>query len=171
MDVFICPRDWTHSTSRFVPTHMVSLQNPGVDTEMLNDLRPDWIPKENHYVECFFDADRPESLHAPAREKIAALLEWLKPRCGPDSENRFLIHCDAGLGRSTATGYLAWALHLGPGNEAVAFDWMVKSALESQLVPNSVIVAHADDLLDRRGALKKPLTAWNQRVHWRRTFR
>ncbi|MCU0797378.1 MAG: hypothetical protein MUF31_15755 [Akkermansiaceae bacterium] len=171
MDVFICPRDWAHSTSRFVPTHMVSLQNPNVSSSDLEGLRPVWISEENHYLDLFFDVDLPASPHAPPREKIAALIDWLAPRCGPDSGNRFLIHCDAGLGRSTAVGYIAWAIHLGPGNEAVAFDWMVKSALQRRLVPNSVIIAHADDVLGRRGALMKPLTEWNRRVPWRRTSR
>jgi hypothetical protein len=38
-------------------------------------------------------------------------------------------------------------------------------------VPNSIIIDHADDLLGRGGALRKPLTEWNRKVTWWRTFR
>lgn len=68
-------------------------------------------------------------------------------------------------------GYLLWALHLGLGREQEAFDRMVASALESQLISNTVIIAHADDILQRQGTLQAPLTDWNQRVPCRRTFR
>jgi len=175
MNVFICPRDWTHATSRFLPTHLVSLQDPGEAQDVLAGLRPAWIPRENHYLDFFLDYDfqfdPADDDLAPRREQIAALIDWLGPKSGPETENRFLVHCNAGLGRSTAVGYILWAMHLGPGAEEEAFQRMIASALETQLVPNTVIVSHADDLLGRRGALKKPLTRWNARVTWRRTLR
>jgi predicted protein tyrosine phosphatase len=168
MQVFVCPRDWTSATDRFVPDHMVSLQNPGAD---ISDLRPPWIPAENHYIAFFYDVDLLEHGEAPSAGQIRSLIEWLSPRCGPSSEARFIIHCDAGLGRSPAVAYIAWSLHFGSGREHEAFEAMKQSCLETQLVPNSIIISHADKILQRRGALKKPLTAWNQKVTWRRTFR
>ncbi len=41
---------------------------------------------------------------------------------------------------------------------------MKDSSLESKLVPNSIIIGRA-------GTLRKPLTEWNRKVPWRRTFR
>ncbi|MGB0993402.1 MAG: hypothetical protein ACPG32_13160 [Akkermansiaceae bacterium] len=168
MKVFVCPRAWTHAKSRFTPTHMVSLQDPGAD---VSDLRPPWIAAENHHITYLHDLDKPGHDNTPTAEQITPLIEWLTPRCCPNSENKFLIHCDAGLGRSTAVGYIVWAIHLGPGNEHQAFRHMIDSSLESNLVPNSIIIAHADQLLNRNGALKAPLSEWNRRVTWRRTFR
>ena len=168
MEVFICPREWTHSTQRFTPTHLVSLQDPGTTPETITAYRPSWIAAENHFHEFFYDVDSADHPRAPAYAAIQKLLLWLDPRCGPGSPHRFLIHCDAGLGRSPAVGYLAWALHLGPGREEEAFDRMVASALNTRLIPNSIIIAHADDLLNRRGQLLAPLHQWNQRAPWAR---
>ncbi len=168
MQVFICPRDWTFATGRFIPDHMVSLQDPGAD---ISGLRPPWVAPENHHVEHFHDMDWPGDPLAPSREAVGRLVGWLARCCGPGSAPKLLIHCDAGLGRSTATGYLAWSLFLGPGREAEAFEAMKESCLETRIIPNSVIVAHADDILGRQGALWEPLTRWNHAVPWRRTFR
>ncbi|MCP5536322.1 MAG: hypothetical protein H7A51_08830 [Akkermansiaceae bacterium] len=167
MQLFICPRDWTFSRNRFTPTHLVSLQNPKAD---VSDLRPPWIPEENHHVSYFYDVDLHDHHLAPTREDIESLVGWLLPRCQAGTENRLIVHCDAGLGRSTATGYIAAAINLGPGREDEAFQHMVDSALERRLMPNSVIIRHADAILDRNGALIKPLKEWNRRVNWRRTF-
>lgn len=168
MKIFVCPRDWTFATGRFTPDHLVSLQNPGAD---ISELRPPWVPPENHYVGYFLDVDALDHCDAPTEQDVKSLIDWLTPRCQPASEARFLIHCDAGLGRSTAAGYIAWNLFLGPGGEQEAFDRLKESCLELRIIPNSIIVAHADRLLRRNGALKRPLTEWNRRVTWRRTFR
>ena len=114
MKVFISPKEWSHSIDRFESNHMVSLQDPDAD---LNDLRPEWIHKENHLIGLFYDCDIPEHEHAPRAACIREVIDWLKPRCKSDSKNQFVIHCDAGLGRSPAIGYIAWALHYGPGLE------------------------------------------------------
>ena len=102
---------------------------------------------------------------------IQSLIDWLRPHCGPTSEAQFLIHCDAGLGRSTATAYVAWSLYFGPGREQEAFEAMKESCLNTRIVPNTIIVAHADTILCRKGALRKPVSDWNKRVSWRRTLR
>ena len=168
MQVFVCPREWTHATERFTPEHMLSLQNPGAD---VSALRPPWVVPENHYVAFFLDVDVAGHREAPGAAAVGELVAWLAPRCGPGSEARLLIHCDAGLGRSPAAAYVAWAIHLGSGREAEAFVAMRRSCLETRLVPNTILVAHADAALGRGGALRRPLTAWNDRVPWRRTFR
>ena len=168
MKIFVCPRDWTHATDRFTPDCLLSLQDPDAD---LTGLRPEWISAENHHVVHFFDIDNPTDPFAPTRDNVQAVIDWLQQYCGPGSEARIIIHCDAGLGRSPAAAYIAWGIHLGPGREQEAFDQMKDSCLDTQVMPNSVVVAHADEILGRKGALKKPLTEWNKRVRWSRTLR
>lgn len=168
MKVFVCPRDWRFATERFTPDYMVSLQNPGAD---VSDLRPPWISPENHYIGYFLDVDALNDPKAPTKQDIQLLIDWLAPRCDAESQAGFIIHCDAGLGRSTAAAYIAWGIFFGPGREQEAFGAMKDSCLETRIIPNSIIVAHADELLRRRGALKRPLTEWNGRVTWRRTLR
>jgi predicted protein tyrosine phosphatase len=168
MKIFVCPRDWTFATERFTPDHMVSLQNPGAD---ISELRPPWISPENHYVGYFYDIDALNHPQAPSEQDVRSLIDWLAPRCGAGSEGRFIVHCDAGLGRSTAAAYIAWSIYFGAGRERQAFDAMKESCLQTQIIPNSIVVAHADKIMQRRGALKQPLTDWNKKVTWRRTFR
>lgn len=168
MDLFVCPRDWTFATDRFTPDHLVSLQDPGAD---VSSLRPPWILPENHHVAYFYDVDLPGHDEAPPLDAVAVLLQWLGPRCGPSSRSRFLIHCDAGLGRSPAVAYVAWSIHLGAGREPEAFAAMQRSCLNLRILPNSVIVAHADRILERDGALSRPLSEWNRTVRWSRARR
>lgn len=167
MKIFVCPRDWTHATDRFTPSHLLSLQNPDAD---LYGLRPEWVPAGNHRVIYFYDVDTPGHALTPTREDIESVIDWLTLHCSPGSETRMIIHCDAGLGRSPAVAYIAWSIHLGPGREQEAFELMKESCLNTVLMPNAAIVAHADDILGRKGALKKPLTDWNRKVRWSCTF-
>jgi predicted protein tyrosine phosphatase len=168
MKIFVCPRDWTYATERFKPDHMISLQNPGAD---ISDLRPAWVRPENHYVEYFFDIDDLKDSEAPTERHVKGIIEWLLPRCHSHSEVQLLIHCDAGLGRSPAIAYIAWSIFLGAGREQEAFEHLKKSCLESRITPNTTIVAHADRILQRHGALIKPVTEWNRTISWGRTFR
>ncbi len=46
MNLHVCPRDWTHTQDPFIPTHLLSLQNPNAQVD---DLRPPWIAPENHH--------------------------------------------------------------------------------------------------------------------------
>jgi hypothetical protein len=62
-------------------------------------------------------------------------------------------------------------LHYGPGLEEKAFRKMQDSCFETQIIPNTIIVMHADDYLKRNGKLSKVVTQWNHKVTWRRTFR
>jgi predicted protein tyrosine phosphatase len=168
MQIFTCPKDWTFATDRFTPDHLVSLQNPGAD---VSGFRPPWVLPENHYIGYFWDIDDPDDPEAPGRQDIQPLIDWLTPRCHSASEARIMVHCDAGLGRSPAAAYIAWSLFLGAGKEHDAFEAMKASCLRTLLMPNTVIIAHADAILRRNGALKKPLTEWNRKVRWSRTYR
>ncbi len=157
MNVVICPREWTHSRERFEPTHMVSIQDPGANVA---HLRPPWVPAENHFICYFQDGSDPNSPGAPTRQLVQSLTDWLAPRCARGSTHRILIHCNAGMSRSPAVGYLAWALHLGPGRENEAYQRMLWSCVRPFVSPNPVVVDFADDILSREGALGRPLNRW-----------
>lgn len=62
-----------------------------------------------------------------------------------------LVHCMHGVGRSAAAALAILADRMGPGNEAAAYAQLLASRPE--ITPNLVIVAIADDLLGRNGAL------------------
>ena len=67
-----------------------------------------------------------------------------------------LVHCHAGISRSTAATAILLAQH-SPGREQAAFDRLFD--VRPRAWPNSRMVAMADQLLGRDGALVKALKA------------
>jgi predicted protein tyrosine phosphatase len=164
MKMFICPIDWVHWRELFEPESMVSLVDSPED---LDQARPPWI--KDHYEDFFRDIERDEDPGAPSRLQIEHLILWLRPRI--NDQARLLIHCHAGRGRSPAAGYIAWAMLFGPGREHEAFECMIASCIQTAITPNRLVIAHADEILGRKGSLVRPLQAWNRKVSWSRTFR
>lgn len=66
-------------------------------------------------------------------------------------EVKLLVHCHAGISRSTAAAYAIAALELGPGREADAAGRVQRAA--PMAYPNAVLVYHADRVLGRGGKL------------------
>lgn len=64
---------------------------------------------------------------------------------------KVLVHCEAGISRSTAAALILYAVWLGPGAEGEAFARVVASVPEAH--PNRTMVRLADEALGRRGAL------------------
>ncbi len=66
-------------------------------------------------------------------------------------EGTLLVHCEAGISRSSAAALTAFATWLGVGKEQDAVDRTYVAQPQAQ--PNSLFVELADDLLGRDGAL------------------
>jgi len=68
---------------------------------------------------------------------------------------RILIHCEAGISRSTAAALIMYACWLGPGREREAMSSVM--AQRPAAIPNRRMVEIADRLLDRGGHLVEVL--------------
>lgn len=68
-----------------------------------------------------------------------------------DRQSPLLIHCWAGISRSTASAFIAQC-HLNPQRPEHDIAAELRS-LSPSATPNPMLVAHADALLDRKGAM------------------
>ena len=82
--------------------------------------------------------------------RIIRLAESLRSGTG-----RILIHCEAGVSRSSAAALIMYACWLGPGREREAMGRVL--AQRPVAVPNRRMVELADELLDRGGRLAEVL--------------
>ncbi|MBK8173980.1 MAG: protein-tyrosine-phosphatase [Rhodospirillales bacterium] len=85
----------------------------------------------------------------PQRTHVEAILE-LGDTLQREPVTKLLIHCHAGVSRSTATAIILMTQR-NPGREQEAFDELVR--LRPRSWPNALMLRHADELLRREGAL------------------
>ena len=129
-------------------SHVVTLLAP--DT---GDQPPQGIAPERHLRLYFHDIVQPMDGHVPPRaadaeRMIAFFQNW-------DRENPMLVHCWAGISRSTAAAYTALCLFRpGADEEELAFE--LRKASPSA-TPNRLIVSLADEVLGRNGRMVKAI--------------
>ena len=90
----------------------------------------------------------PESI-LPNFADIQKILEFV-PKIA-QTKGYFLVHCQAGISRSSAVALTVCAALLGPGKEREAMDYVLE--VKSRISPNLWIVELADEALERNGKL------------------
>ena len=103
-------------------------------------------------------------LEAPQDHHVEAILAFGSALEKSDAAH-LLIHCHAGVSRSTAAAALLMAQH-NPGREADAFLALLE--IRQQAWPNTRMVEIADRLLARKGALREGLVAYRRALLSRR---
>lgn len=127
---------------------VLTIEDPG----QRNPLRFHVSPHPEHLVMKFEDVDFAEpTLALPREEHVAAALDFGRRH----RDGSMLVHCKAGIARSTALALAIIADRLGGGREKDAVAELL--AVRSEAVPNLLILAMADALLARDGAL---VDAW-----------
>lgn len=125
-------------------TWLVSLINAD-----MNVRRPTRVAPENHLFLGFNDiVDVVEGLTPPAETHVLKLLDFVR---GWDRSEPLLIHCWAGVSRSTAGAYIT-ACALNPDRN----EYDVAATLRAQspsATPNARLVTMADKLLGRDGRM------------------
>ena len=126
------------------PSHVVSLLSPNHMIET-----PAGFPLERHLRLGVNDIVDPGAGDAPPmRIHIDQLLEFSR---GWDGGAPFLIHCWAGISRSMASAFTVLCDRLGPDREMEIAMAMRRRAPHAN--PNRLLVAHADEALDRGGRM------------------
>lgn len=124
--------------------HLVTLINVGTVV-----ARPAGIAAERHLFLGMSDISQPVDGHVLAgQDHIGQLLAFMR---GWGREAPMVIHCWAGISRSTAAAYIA-ACALAPDRDEDEAADALRAAAPSA-TPNARLVALADSALGRRGRM------------------
>lgn len=142
--IHVAPLSAVQDVARGLPSYdLLTLLSPDTDAEALATLMPQ---RRLHLV--FHDIiEAREGLIAPSGEMIAAMLNFSRARA---SAAPLLIHCWAGISRSSAAAYIL-ACDVHPGREDELATALRTCA--PFVTPNRLMVALADDLLGRNGTM------------------
>ena len=149
--IYVCPKSQVPDAARRLkPSHLITLLDPSDDMPT-----PDEVPGHRHLKLGVHDIDRarpdfiaPDLIHV--RELIAFAKQW-------DRQHPMLIHCWAGISRSTASAFTIACMLNEPGREHDIARLLRARAAHAQ--PNQRIVSVADALLGRDGNMVDAIDA------------
>lgn len=134
---------------------VITIEDPGTrDT-----LRFNKTPHPEHIVLKFHDIDfRSGDFRHPEEDQVDHILAFGRRHI----KGSLLIHCQAGISRSTAAALAILADRYGKGREPNALHDLLR--LRPQALPNFMVVELADKLLDRNGELVRVMETHEQIV-------
>ncbi|MCR4269016.1 tyrosine phosphatase family protein [Nitratireductor sp. ZSWI3] len=147
--LYVCPQSQLERTVKAVEaTHLISLTSSEMPPP--HAVR---LPKGNRLHLSMHDINeqRP-GLVAPSLEHVEALLAFARDW---DCRSPLVVHCHAGISRSTAAAYVIAATLARETDEAELAR--ILRARAPSATPNRRIVALADALLERQGRMVRAI--------------
>jgi len=143
--IHVCSLALLHETVEETgASHVVTLLK---DTHLVQ--RPSAISADRHLVLGMDDICEPlDGYVCPAAEHVTDLLDFVR---GWNRGAPLVVHCYAGISRSTAGAFIT-ACALNPHRDEDAIAWSMRRASPIAM-PNRRLVALADRLLDRNGRM------------------
>lgn len=164
IEMKICGLGDLAAMAPFRPDYLISIVSWAM---VAADIRPPWIAEDRHIAFQFDDIDSPRFAGAPTRDDIQRIVDAGRQLAAPGASTRILIHCAAGVSRSPATGFILQCIHRGPGQEQEALAATVACAVSPFVLPNTLMINYADDLLKRKGEMARVAREWNRASYWR----
>ncbi|HET7715899.1 MAG TPA: tyrosine phosphatase family protein [Bauldia sp.] len=143
--VYVCPLSRIAETVAGAnASHLVSLIND--DTPV---IRPGTIPEENHLFLGINDIVEPmDGMVLPAAEHVETLIDFVS---GWHPVRPIVVHCYAGISRSTAAAYITLCA-LKPDRDEADIARRMRAASRFAY-PNPRLVAIGDEILGRNGRM------------------
>ena len=156
MAILVCPLSKVPAMLKArKPSHVVSLLDP----HSAFPMTPDTL---SHLKVSVHDiTEESAGWTAPAREHMAEILDFIGSW---EREAPILIHCYAGISRSTATAFITACVH-NPSTDEVEIAMALRAA-SPVAWPNRRLVALADDALGRKGRMSAAIDAIGQGLSW-----
>lgn len=142
--------DLPNVVARVRPSHLLS----AISAESM-PATPLPIAPGQHLKLSFNDINEPrDGLIHPSEAHIGELLTFARSW---DSRQPLVVHCWAGISRSTAAAFITLCAHNRAGQEAAIADAL--RAASPTATPNPLMIAHADRLLGRDGRMIEAIEA------------
>jgi predicted protein tyrosine phosphatase len=151
MMIVVCSLRASHEQVQLTKaSHVVSILSPNSEFPQFAS-----VDTERHLKLSFNDIASPTpGLAAPQSGDMQKLLNFIR---GWDQARPMVIHCWAGVSRSTAAAYIAACL-LKPKKDEVELAETLRAASPSA-TPNPMLVSLADHALAREGRMRSAIAA------------
>jgi predicted protein tyrosine phosphatase len=117
--------------------------------------RPRSIAAKNHLILGMDDISMPiDGYTHPAEEHVVELVDFVRRW---DRSAPLVIHCYAGISRSTAGAFIS-ACALNPNRDETGLAQVIRRA-SATAMPNIMLVSHADRILGRNGRMVEAVMA------------
>ena len=115
--------------------------------------RPDEVAAEQHLFLGFSDIiEEMDGLVAPSEAHVQEVIRWARDW---DQRAPMVVHCYAGISRSTAAAYIS-AIALNPALDEYALANEVRRRAPTA-TPNSRMIGFADAILGRKGRMAEAI--------------
>lgn len=150
MKIWVSPLSEVHNVvAKARPERVVSL----LGTTPFPEIEG-YAPDRHHRVNVDDVREAREGWITPGADHVSGIIAFLK---GWRPDTPLLVHCWAGISRSTATAFIAARLHNPEADEDVIAREIRRASPTAW--PNNRIVAHADKLLGRCGRMVEAIEA------------
>lgn len=151
--IYVCPLSAVEDlAARHRPSHVVSLLDPDSIAALPT---PPGIAPERHLKVALNDIALPSDGHVhPDESHVAEVIAFLR---GWEPAAPLVIHCWAGISRSTATAFTAMCMYDEDACEFALARLLRQRGAHAH--PNRLIVRHADRLLGRGGRMIEAVEA------------
>jgi predicted protein tyrosine phosphatase len=149
--IHVCSLARLHETVETTgASHVVTLISRDIEVE-----RPPGVPADNHLWLEMHDISTPlDGYILPEKHHIEELLAFVRRW---DRGQPMVVHCHAGISRSSAAAFVA-ACALAPHRDERSIALAMRKASPTAL-PNARIVSLADDVLARNGRMVAAIRA------------
>ena len=158
MRIYVCPLSQvTERVALYKPGRVISLLDPATPFPELGASYAD-----RHLRLEFHDITLPHPIYImPQPEHVAEILRFITAW---DRKEPLLIHCYAGISRSTATAYIAACVANPHVNEHELAVSLRRAAPLAR--PNEALVALADAALGRQGRMSAGIALTGRDLPW-----
>jgi predicted protein tyrosine phosphatase len=158
MKIVVCPLSKVHHTvAAYAPERIVSLLDPDFE---FPELGPAY--RNRHLRLHLHDVHNSDCGQvAPTADHVDQLLKFLRQW---DRSAPVLVHCRAGIGRSTAAAFIAACLHQPSVNEIEIAHSLRRASPHAR--PNEVLIKLADAAMGRNGRMVRAVQETGRHLRW-----